>query len=145
MSRRKRFVKRVLLLAVTAVSIYLVVPSVIATFSSWPELQRLRDGSLVVMTLFTLASLACFWIMQGLCLRSHQWGLMASSQLSSAAVAAEPRNQRHPPVDPVAGTTKQQLSRTPDHHSEQNQSQNQHGCTLAPSSNDPYQNNRAAP
>ncbi len=87
MRRPKRFVKQVAILAVTAVSIYLVIPSVIATFSSWPELQRLRDGSLVIMSVFTLASLVCFWIMQGSVLRSRQWLLMASSQLSSSAVA----------------------------------------------------------
>ena len=83
----KRFVKRALLLLVTAVSVYLVIPSVIATFSSWPELQRLRDGSLLAMVGCTLASLVCFWILLGICLRSSSWMLMATSQLSSAAVA----------------------------------------------------------
>jgi uncharacterized protein (TIRG00374 family) len=86
-NRRSRSFKRVVTLAVAAVSIYLVIPSVIATFSSWPQLARLQDGSLIIMVVFTLASLACFWIMLGLCLRSRQWVLMATSQLSSSAVA----------------------------------------------------------
>jgi uncharacterized protein (TIRG00374 family) len=86
-TRRRRYVKRAVMLAVAAVSIYLVIPSVIATFSSWPQLARLEDGSLLVMTLFMAASLVCFWIMLGLCLRSRRWVLMATSQLSSSAVA----------------------------------------------------------
>ena len=87
MSRRVSFAKRVLLLGITAVSIYLVIPSVITTFSSWPELQRLREGSLLIMVGFTLAGLVCFWILLGLCLRSTAWVLMATSQLASAAIS----------------------------------------------------------
>lgn len=86
MSRQKRLAKRVAMLVVAVVSIYLVIPSVIATFSSWPELQRLQDGSLLMMAGFTLVSLACFWVMLGLCLRSRAWFLMATSQLSSGAI-----------------------------------------------------------
>ncbi len=87
MSRRWSFAKRVLVLGVAAVSIYLVIPSIIKTFSSWPELQRLREGSLLIMVGFTLAGLVCFWILLGLCLRSREWVLMATSQLASAAIA----------------------------------------------------------
>ena len=87
MSRMRRWVKRGVLLAITGVSIYLIIPSVIATFSSWPELQRLRPGSLAGMAGLTLASLICFWLLLGLCLRTRQWGLMAVSQLASGAIA----------------------------------------------------------
>jgi uncharacterized membrane protein YbhN (UPF0104 family) len=86
-SRRSKFAKRAILLAVTAVSIYLVIPSLSATFSSWPELQRLREGSLLIMTGLTVLSLISFWILLGLCLRSKAWVLMATSQLASAAIA----------------------------------------------------------
>ena len=87
MSRPRTFAKRVILLALTGVSIYLVIPSVIETFGSWPELQKLREGSLLMMIGFTVASLVCFWILIGLCLRSTAWVLMATSQLASAAIA----------------------------------------------------------
>ncbi|MGI9601421.1 MAG: lysylphosphatidylglycerol synthase transmembrane domain-containing protein [Acidimicrobiales bacterium] len=87
MSRVRTVSKRILWLSITAISLYLVVPSVIQTFSSWPELQRLREGSLILMAGATLLSLVCFWILLGLCLRSRAWSLMATSQLSSAAVA----------------------------------------------------------
>jgi len=87
MSKPKTIAKRAIGLAITGFSIYLVMPSVIATFSSWPELQRLQEGSLLIMAAVTLLSLVCFWIMLGLCLRSTDWLLMSASQLSSAAIA----------------------------------------------------------
>ncbi len=85
--KRSRFVKRAIGLAVTAVSVYLVVPSLVEVFSSWPELERLRPGSLALMTISILLSLACYWVLIGLCLRSNDWILMATSQLASLAVA----------------------------------------------------------
>ncbi len=87
MSRTKTFTKRAIFLAVTAVSVYLVIPSIIEVFSSWPELERLRPGSLVIMSLLILLSLVCLWILLGLCLDSTEWILMAMSQLASSAVA----------------------------------------------------------
>lgn len=86
MSRRLTLVRRFVLLAVAAVSIYLVIPSVIATFSSWPRLAELREGSLLAMTGATVASLVCFWIVIGLCLRTRDWTLIASSQLAAGSI-----------------------------------------------------------
>jgi uncharacterized protein (TIRG00374 family) len=86
MSWKKTLGKRAIVLAITALSIYLVIPSVIATFSSWPELQRLREGSLLLMAAATLLSLGCFWFLLGRCLQSRDWLLMASSQLASGAI-----------------------------------------------------------
>jgi len=62
-------------------------PSVIATFSSWPEVQKLEEGSLLLMTGAMALSLACFWVLLALCLRTTSYGLVASSQLSSGAVS----------------------------------------------------------
>ena len=81
------FAKRAIGLAVTAVSIYLVIPSLSATFSSWPELERLREGSLLVMAVLTLFSTFCLWVLLGICMRSRSWGLMATSQLASSSIA----------------------------------------------------------
>ena len=63
MRRPKRFVKRLMGLVITAVSVYLILPSVIATFSSWPELGRLREGSLLIMAgLAPYASRLMAWV-----------------------------------------------------------------------------------
>jgi len=87
MSRQKRYIKRAILLAISAVSIYLIIPGVVATFSSWPDLKQLNEGSLLLMGAATLLSLACFWVLLGLCLRSTSWVLMGTSQLASGAIA----------------------------------------------------------
>ncbi len=87
MKSRSRFAKRAIGLAITAVSVYLVIPSIVEVFSSWPELERLRSGSLGLMTIAMLLSLGCLWLLYGLCLRSTDWRLMASSQLASSAIS----------------------------------------------------------
>lgn len=81
------FTKRAIWIGITAVSVYLVIPSVVEVFSSWPELERLRSGSLLLMTTAMLLSLCCLWFLLGLCLRSTDWRLMATSQLASSAIA----------------------------------------------------------
>lgn len=66
---------------------YLVIPSIVEVFSSWPELERLRPGSLALMTTAMLLSLGSLWLLLGLCLRSTDWRLMATSQLASSAIS----------------------------------------------------------
>ena len=82
-----RFAKRAGWLGITAVSLYLVMPSVVEVFSSWPELERLRPGSLVIMAMLVLLSLCCLWFLIGLCVRSTDWALLATTQLASSAIA----------------------------------------------------------
>ncbi len=84
---RTRFATRAAGLAITAVSFYLVLPSIIDVFSSWPELGRLRPGSFLLMATLILLSLMSFWFLLGLCVRSTDWALIATSQMASAAIA----------------------------------------------------------
>ncbi len=84
---RTRFATRAVGLAIAAISFYLVLPSMVEVFSSWPELGRLRPGSFVIMAMLVLASLMSFWFLLGLCVRSTDWPLIATSQLASAAIA----------------------------------------------------------
>ncbi len=87
MSLTRRFIKRALGMGITVVSVYLVIPSIVEVFSSWPELERLQPGSLIIMAALILLSLASFWVMLGLCLDTTEWGLVAMSQLTSSAIA----------------------------------------------------------
>lgn len=87
MSSSSRFVKRTLVTGVTAVSIYIVIPSIIEVFSSWPELERLRSGSLFIMAVLILLSLGSFWALLGLCVDTKNWGLVAMSQLAASALS----------------------------------------------------------
>ena len=74
-------------LAVSAVSLYLVAPSVIAAFGSWHQIERLSPAWLVAMAALQVAALACLWILQLLSLREARWQPVIASQLAGNALA----------------------------------------------------------
>src|SRR4051794_29497355 len=74
-------------LAVSAVSLYLVAPSLIAAFGSWRQIERLSVAWLAAMAALQAAALACLWILQWLSLRSARWQPVIASQLAGNALA----------------------------------------------------------
>jgi uncharacterized protein (TIRG00374 family) len=74
-------------LAVSAVSLYLVAPSVIAAFGSWHQIERLSPAWLAAMAALQGASLACMWALQLLSLREARWQPVIASQLAGNALA----------------------------------------------------------
>lgn len=85
--RRHRLRRRVLWLAITAVSLYLVAPSLIDALSSWRQIQRLGVGSLAVMAGLQGAALACLWILQRIAVLGARWQPIIASQLAGNALA----------------------------------------------------------
>jgi uncharacterized protein (TIRG00374 family) len=79
--------KRVVLLALTGVSLYLVAPSLIELFSSAPRLAKLEPGWLVLMAALEAASLATVWLLQRICVEQARWGPVIRSQLAGNALA----------------------------------------------------------
>jgi uncharacterized protein (TIRG00374 family) len=73
-------------LAVSAISLYLVAPSVIETLGSWRQIQRLGWGWLGVMAALQVATLACLWALQRVALRAR-WQPVIASQLAGNALA----------------------------------------------------------
>jgi uncharacterized protein (TIRG00374 family) len=84
---RRRLVRTVFWLAVTAVSLYLVAPSLIDVFGSWQNLDELAPAWLLAMAALQAASLACLWALQRLAMRSPSWPAVVSSQLAGNALA----------------------------------------------------------
>jgi uncharacterized protein (TIRG00374 family) len=74
-------------LLVSAVSLYLVAPSLVAAFGSWHRIQRLSPAWLVAMALLQLATLACLWIVQRLSMQGARWQPVIASQLAGNALA----------------------------------------------------------
>src|SRR3954449_1720223 len=74
-------------LAVSAVSLYLVAPSLIAAFGSWRQIERLSVAWLAAMAALQAAALACLWILQWLSLRTARWQPVIASQLAGNALA----------------------------------------------------------
>jgi uncharacterized protein (TIRG00374 family) len=74
-------------LAVSAVSLYLVAPSVIAALGSWRQIERLSPGWLAVMAGLQGLALACIWALQYLSLHQARWQPVIASQLAGNALA----------------------------------------------------------
>jgi uncharacterized protein (TIRG00374 family) len=80
--------KRILLLLVTALSLYLLAPKVISVLASWPQLKTLKPGWLALAVLFEAMSYLSLWSMQRVALHATSWFAVGTSQLASGAVGS---------------------------------------------------------
>lgn len=80
-----RHTGRVIGLAVTGVSLYLVFPSLLAVFNAWPSLGDVQPWWFVVVPAVQLTSLACVWDLLRVALHTRHWFDIASSQMAGNA------------------------------------------------------------
>jgi uncharacterized protein (TIRG00374 family) len=80
-----RLPRTVLLLLVTAVSLYLVFPSLVAVLSASPQLRTLEPVWFLAMLVAEAASFVCLWLLQRLSLRTRDLYAVATSQLAGNA------------------------------------------------------------
>ena len=76
---------RVAMLAITGVCLYLVFPSLVEVFSSWPKLVDLKPWWLLPMALLEVCSFACTWELQRICLRTKLWRAVILAHLAGNA------------------------------------------------------------
>jgi uncharacterized protein (TIRG00374 family) len=74
------------LLAVALVSLYLLLPSLVAVFSSWRSLAGLDWYFAILVPICEAASFACLWELDRIALRATGWFPIAAAQLSGNAV-----------------------------------------------------------
>ncbi len=79
--------RNVVWLAITLVSLYLVFPSLVDTFSSWHQITRFSRTSLLVMFVLQVGVCACLWDLQRVALRGARWRPVISAQLASNALS----------------------------------------------------------
>jgi putative heme transporter len=84
---RRRLLRRGVWLAITAVSLYLVAPSLLDLFGSWDDLGRFGPAWLAAMAGLQGAALACLWGLQHLALRAPRWFGVVTSQLAGNALS----------------------------------------------------------
>src|SRR4051794_4209815 len=84
---RPRLVRTAVWLAVTAVSLYLVFPSLLEVFGSWDDIGRFGVGWLAAMALLQVAVLACLWALQHVALATRRWRPVITSQLAGNALS----------------------------------------------------------
>ena len=79
--------RNVLWLAITLVSLYLVLPSLVNTFSSWRQITQFSTTSLIVMFALQVGVCACLWDLQRVALRGARWRPVIAAQLASNALS----------------------------------------------------------
>jgi uncharacterized membrane protein YbhN (UPF0104 family) len=72
-------------LLVTGVSLYFLLPSLIETFSSWPQLKGIDPLWLGLALFFEVMSTVAYWALQRIAFRTRSWFAVGTSQLAGAA------------------------------------------------------------
>jgi uncharacterized membrane protein YbhN (UPF0104 family) len=85
---RRKIVMRVGLLAVAGISIYLLAPSLLEIFSSWPKLRTAKPGWFALAVGFEAASYLALWTLQRIALRTRSWFAVGTSQLAAGAAGS---------------------------------------------------------
>lgn len=82
---RRQIIGRLVVLGITAVSLYLLAPSLIQVFASFDELQRINPAWFLLILALEAASFWCVWHLQRLALRTQRWFAVATSQVAGNA------------------------------------------------------------
>ena len=79
--------RRLIFLALAGLGLYIVWPSLISVFSSWPRLRDLDPWWFLGMFLLEVGSFACAWVLLRVALHSGEWFRIAASQIAGNAVS----------------------------------------------------------
>ena len=80
-----RVIFRCLLLLATAVSLYLLFPSLVEVFTQWRSLGELNPWWIVLALVFEAASVTSLWELQRIALRTPSWFAVGTAQLAGNA------------------------------------------------------------
>jgi uncharacterized protein (TIRG00374 family) len=83
---RPPYIRSVVFLVVAAVSLYLLLPSLVSVFSSWRSLEHLDWPFAVLVLLFEIGSSFCLWEVDRIALASNGWFPIACAQLAGNAL-----------------------------------------------------------
>ena len=73
-------------MGITAISLYLLLPSLLAVFASWRSLSHLNWYFAALVLAFEAASFVCLWELDRIALHTRAWFPVAAAQLSGNAV-----------------------------------------------------------
>ena len=80
-------VRRVVLLAVACVSLYLVGPAILEVLDSWPAVLDLDPFLLQLIVIAQIGAFACQWALLRITLRERRWTGIVTSQLAATAAS----------------------------------------------------------
>ena len=84
---RSRVVFRLLMLVVTGVALYLVLPGLIVMFGSLPQLEDVFPAWFVPIFLLEAAAFGCIWALMRIALHTDKWFDVACAQLTGNALS----------------------------------------------------------
>jgi uncharacterized membrane protein YbhN (UPF0104 family) len=84
-SRRRAVIKNLVFLAVAGLGLYVVWPSLMDVFASWPRLAVIEPAWYAGMAAAVVGSFACVWLLYKLVLRTSAWFAIITSQLAGSA------------------------------------------------------------
>ncbi len=82
----QRIATRVVLLLVTGLSLYLLLPSLVAVFGSWQSLLDMEPQWVAIALGFETLSFVATWALQRIALQTPSWFAVGTSQLASSAL-----------------------------------------------------------
>ena len=82
-----KIVMRVLILGVTGVALYLVLPGLIAMFGSLPQLETVFPAWFVPIFLLEAAAFTSIWVLMRIALHTDKWFDVACAQLTGNALS----------------------------------------------------------
>ena len=81
----RRWGPRAVGLLVTAISLYVVAPSVVALLGEWPNLRDVRPVWFIVLVVLEVGAWSCLWVLVRMLLPSTPWHTAGSAQLAGLA------------------------------------------------------------
>jgi len=80
-------VKRIVILTLLAICVYVLGPSVLATLNAWPQVEQISWLWLIAMAAAQVAANTCLIWLQGLAMRSTNWFAITTAELAGGAVS----------------------------------------------------------
>lgn len=84
---RRKLVVRILMLLVTGLAFYLVLPGLIAMFGSLPQIEAVFPAWFVPIFVLEAAAFGCMWILMRIALDTDNWFDVACAQLTGNALS----------------------------------------------------------
>jgi uncharacterized protein (TIRG00374 family) len=75
--------RRGVLLAISAVSLYLLAPALLQVFGAYDKLDEFNPLWWIAMVALQIGSYSCMWAVQKIAMRADSWGPVITSQLAS--------------------------------------------------------------
>jgi uncharacterized protein (TIRG00374 family) len=85
--RSVHVIRRIAVLGVAVVSLYLVASAVLEVFASWPDVRDLDPLLLQFIVIAQIGAFACFWVILRITLDTRRWLPVITSQLAGNAAA----------------------------------------------------------